>query len=86
MTTYKIKTDDGTVYVTANLVEASAPITTYFGSDPDYDTRGEDCDDDGNRWAPTPYQTADARHREDEMAKLVADYCDLGEVHSVVAL
>jgi len=78
--TYKLKTDDGTVYVSADLVEASAGIYTYFGSQPDYDG---DCDDDGGRWSPLPYQTADAKHTADAMAALVADYCDLGDVHSV---
>lgn len=86
MTVYKINTDDGLIYVKTNLTEASAPIMTYFGADPSYDTRGLVCDHDGNRWSPTLYQAADAHHRENEMADLVADYCDLGAVHSIQAI
>lgn len=81
-TIYKIKTDAGVMYISANLVDASAPIHTYFGSEPFYDRNGESEDSDGLRWDSTPYQTADARHDDDHMAKLVADYCDMGNVIS----
>ena len=85
-TIYKLKTDAGVMYVSANLVQASAPIHTYFGSEPLYDRAGETEDSDGLRWNTTPFQTADARHDGDRMAKLVADYCDMGEVVSVEAI
>jgi hypothetical protein len=85
MTIYKLKTEDGVVYVSANLVEASAPIHTYFGSDPRYDEDGGKTDLDGLSWQPTPYQTADCQHYEDRMAKLVAEYCDMGDVLAIEA-
>jgi hypothetical protein len=84
MTIYKITTEGGTMYVSAKLAEASAPIHAYFGTDPKYDEDPTaDADIDGSRWSPTPYQTADCQHRENLMAKLIADYCDMGEVLSV---
>lgn len=78
MTIYKIETDEGEMFASADLSEASAPISTYFGSDP----FGGD-DDNMFGWNVTPYQTADAQHYEDRMAALVADYCDMGKVISV---
>ncbi len=80
MITYKIATEGGIVYVRANLSEASSPIYTYFGDDPDKHRAGEN---EEWRWSPTPFQTADAQHIERRMARLVAEYCDLGEVHSI---
>jgi hypothetical protein len=77
---YKVTTDSGVMYISANLAEASAPIRTYFGTDPLYDESGLPVDNEGCQWGVTPFQTADAHHRESEMADLVAGYCDLGEV------
>lgn len=85
-TIYKIKTDAGVMYASVDLVQAASSISTYFGTDPLYDQRGEREDEDGLHWQSTPFQTADARHDEDQMAKLVADYCDMGEVISVEAV
>lgn len=62
MATYKVTLKDGQKFVfSANLVEASAPISVNF----------HDSDDD-NDWQPTPYQTADARHSPRRAAKLLA--------------
>lgn len=83
MTVYKISTDDDAVYVSANLSHAASPILTYFGSDPFYDYDGEKSDYEGLSWQPTSYQTADARHRESLMAKLVTELCNMGTVISV---
>lgn len=79
MTIYRLKTTAGTMYVSCDLSQASSPICTYFGTEPEY--QGE-RDDDGLAWDATPYQCADARHRVRDMARLVADYCDMGEVLS----
>ena len=65
------------------LAQASAPIHTYFGDDPFYDTRGDARDDSGGRWDVTPYQTADCQHDEQRLAALIAEHCELGDVHSV---
>ena len=86
MTIYKLKTEDGVVYVSADLVQASAPIYTYFGNTPHYDEDGEETDLDGLSWQPTPYQTADCQHYEARLAKLVAEYCDMGEVAAIEVL
>lgn len=90
MSVYKIITDGGTMYASVELTQAASTIYTYFGERPFYDDDDdrleEDGDSDGLRWAPTPYQTAEARHDEDKMAALVADYCDMGSVISVEAL
>jgi hypothetical protein len=83
MPIYLIKTDAGRMYASVNLVETSSTIYTYFGNDP-YHT-GEK-DDEGIGWRPTPYQNADAHQREGEMAKLVADYCNMGKVISVESI
>ena len=83
MPIYLIKTDAGRMYASVKLGEASSTIYTYFGDDP-YHTGKKD--DEGIGWQPTPYQTADAHHRESEMAKLVADYCDMGKVISVESI
>lgn len=61
-TTYAIKLTFATIYMRANLAEASSPI--YVSC----------CDDSGgpseDDWSATAYQTADARHREHEAAIL----------------
>ncbi len=62
MSIYNVTLADGQAFLMeANLVEASAPIRANFhgGSDD---------------WQVTPYQTADARHREKAAATLVARY------------
>lgn len=62
MTIFIVKLDDGSKFeMSADLVQASAPISANF--------HGGDDD-----WQNTPYQTADARHDEDAAAKLVNDY------------
>lgn len=53
-----------TLTVSADLVEASAPICTVSE-----DGEGEESLD------PTPYQTADARHREMDAVMLAVEYC-----------
>lgn len=53
-----------TLIVSADLVEASAPICTVSEDDD-----GEESLD------PTPYQTADARHREKDAVMLAVEYC-----------
>ena len=59
---YKITTASGVMYASANLTEASAPIHAYFGKDPLFDEGGsERCDNEGNRWNSTPFQTADTK-------------------------
>lgn len=68
MTTYKATLDDGQVfYFTANLVEASAPISVNW----------HDGDDDA--WQATPFQTADAGHSQMRAAELLAEYAALGD-------
>ena len=68
------------MYMSANLSEASAPISAYFGADPFH---AGASDDKGRAWEPTPYQTADARHNLRAAAKLVADYHDMGGVRGI---
>jgi hypothetical protein len=61
MTIYKYEMPWGeTLKIKANLSEASAPIRVE-GDEP-------------GTWRSTPYQTADARHREMEMLRLVVQY------------
>ncbi len=67
MTTYRVTLEDGqTFLMAANLAQASAPISANFHG-------GEED------WQLTPYQTADARHREFAAARLVAEYFSTGE-------
>lgn len=85
MTTYSINTADGFFFARANLAEASAPIHTYFGDDIRTLLRdGEDYY--GCSWQPTRFQTANACHRAAEMATLLAEEFDMGEVISVSAM
>jgi hypothetical protein len=59
---YKVKLADGQTFtMSADMVEASASISTNW--------TGED---DG--WSVTPYQTADAQHYAERAAKLCAEY------------
>ena len=53
-----------TLIISADLVEASAPILTVSEDD-----EGEEIT------SPTPYQTADARHRELDAVMLAVEYC-----------
>lgn len=62
MKTYRVKMSNGEEFLmTADMVQAAAGIHTNW--------TGEE---DG--WAPTPYQTADARHDIRRAAKLASDY------------
>ena len=89
MTVYRINTQAGVMYASANLAQAAAPIHVYFGINPGYDDpdaegyRAEDEDYEGLRWEPVPYQTADARHDETAMADILAEHCDMGDVLDV---
>lgn len=76
MTIYRVTLEDGqTFLMSANMTEASAPISANFHG-------GDDS------WQDTPYQTADARHNANIAAELVAEYFATGpddcvEVQSV---
>jgi hypothetical protein len=61
MTIYLVTLDDGSTFrMSADLVQAAAPISVDF--------HGED------NWQSTPYQTADARHDCYRAATLANDY------------
>ena len=63
-TTYTYRMPWGeTLRISADLSQATAPIS-YEGLDLG----------DGAEWTQTPYQTADARHDEREMLRLVVDH------------
>jgi len=53
-----------TLTISADLDEASANIAVVI-----------DSYDDGPKMDPTPYQTADARHRKSEAVMLAVSYC-----------
>lgn len=62
-TTYRYRMPWGeTLEISADLTHASAPIWIVGN------------EDEGIADTPTPYQTADARHREEEMLRLVVEY------------
>lgn len=77
MATYRVTLTDGQQFLmSANLVEASAPISANWHG-------GDERD-----WQSTPFQTADARHCTFRAAELVASYFsdgpdDCEEVESV---
>lgn len=84
-TTYRLQTESGVAYVAADLTRASSGVMVYFGCHPAAVADG-DADDDGFAYQPTPYQTADAHHREDELAEIIASYFELGDVIAIEAI
>ena len=76
---YRVTLTDGPNFLMdADLVEASAQISANW------------FPGDDTAWQGTPYQTADARHREFDAARLCAEYFagqdDCTEVESVDAI
>lgn len=85
--TYRVRLTFDTLLVSADLTEASAPIQVLIE---------DEDEDDGYRVVPTPYQTADARHDERQMARLAVramggeywqdpsiDYSDIDEDEAI---
>lgn len=68
MPLYRVTLTDGQIFhMQADMVQAAAPIKACF----------HDVNSDAD-WQSTPYQTADARHRETAAAELVAKYFATG--------
>jgi hypothetical protein len=74
---YKLKTDQGTCYIGADLSQASDNVRVYFGDDPFHEGKR---DGEGLAWDRLPYQTGDVQHRPERLMKLVAKHCNLGRV------